>query len=130
MKMNIEMKNYELDHMLGAIRAIAKDNIRLPVKTSYLLSKNRIAIENALKAYSESFNEIVKMYSKDGESKFSVNKDKDPEIYAAVSNAISELQNEVSAVDITPIPISCFEGYDIPYAYVDALVPCIKDGDE
>lgn len=127
--MKIEKTNRELDVMLGAIRAIAADKLSLPAKVGYLLAKNRIALENALKPYKESYEGIVKKYASDGETSFRINKDEDPEKFSEVTKAITEIGNEITSADLTPISIDALDGRDIPFRYIDVLTDILKDGE-
>lgn len=125
--MKLEKTNAELDRMLTAIRSLA--DTPLPAKTGYLLAKLRIAIEDALKAFREATDSIIKKYSDGGET-LQVNKNDDPETYAKVLAELGDINSEVTAVEITLIPIEYFDGHDIPFSVIDALSSCIKDGDD
>lgn len=127
--MKIEKTNRELDVMLGAIRAIAADKLSLPARVGYLLAKNRIALENVLKPYKESYEGIVKKYASDGETSFRINKDEEPEKFSEVTKAIAEIGDEMTSADLTPISIDALDGHDIPFRYIDALTDILKDGE-
>lgn len=127
--MKIQKTNRELDVMLGAIRGIAADKLSLPAKAGYLLAKNRIALEDALKPYKESYECIVKKYASDGETSFRIDRDKDPEKFNEVTKAITEIGEEITSADLTAISIDAFDGHDIPFRYIDVLTDILKDGE-
>lgn len=127
--MKIEKTNRELDVMYGAIKAIATDKLSLPAKVGYQLAKNRIAIEDALKAFREANEEIVKKYAKEGETSLRINRDEDPDTFDAVTKAFAEIAEEKTSVEITPISVDSFDGHDVPFAYIDALTDILKDGE-
>lgn len=127
--MKITKTNRELDNMLVAIKSIAADKLSLPVKVCYLLSKNRIAIEDALKPFREASEDIVKKYAKEGETSFRINKEEDPDTFDEVTKAFMEIREETSTVEVTPISIDALDGHDVPFVYIDSLTDILKDGD-
>ena len=127
--MKIIKTNRDLDGMLGAIKAIASDKLSLPVKVGYQLAKNRIAIEDALKPFSEANEAIVRKYAKEGETSFHINKDEDPKAFDEITKAFKEIGDEKTSVDITPISIDALSGHDVPFVYIDVLADIFKEGD-
>lgn len=116
--MKLEVRNGDLEEILLGLKNAMTNKTSLPVKVSYRIVKNRLAIENALIAFRVTRDEIRGSNS-NGEGKIS-EKD-DPETFDKVRSEISAIAQEKVSVDISKVSISEFGERELPPDLVSNL---------
>lgn len=114
--MTLKLKNGELADYISRLDAVMKDKIQLPVKVSYKIVKNKLAIESAMKAFRIMHDQIINDHS-DGEGQ--IGKD-DPEFNEVVKE-IAVIKNEDTEVELDGISISEFGKKELPLDLISAL---------
>lgn len=114
--MILKVKNGELADYVARLDEVMKDKIPLPVKVSYKIVKNKLAIEDAMKAFRVMHDQIINDHS-DGEGK--VSKD-DPE-FDEVVKEIAVINNEETEVTLDGISVSELGRKELPLDLISAL---------
>lgn len=116
--MKIEKKNGELDEMLNKLKRATEEKTPLPPRVGYIITKNTLAIEQALEAFHKSKDEIIKARSN---GKASISQAENPTAFAEVMNEIAVISNELTELDISTIKLSELGERELPLNLVSAL---------
>lgn len=114
--MILKIKNGELSKYIARLDEVMKDKIQLPVKVSYRIVKNKLAIEDAMKAFRIMHDQIINDHS-NGEGQI----DKDDPEFDEVIKEISIISNEEVEVALDGIPISDFGKKEMPLDLISAF---------
>ena len=114
--MIIHKTNTELEAILGQINSAVEAKVVLPVKVCYKIVKNRLAIEQALVAFREVRNDIIKKYA--DETGRITEQDKN---FDKVTFEVLKVAGEYTDVEICEIDISELGEKELPLNVVSAL---------
>ena len=114
--MVLKIKNGELAEYVSRLDEVMKDKIQLPVKVSYKIVKNKLAIEEAMKAFRIMHDQIINDHS-NGEGQIA----KDNPEFNEVVKEIAVINNEETEVNLDAISISEFGRKDVPLDLISAL---------
>lgn len=104
------VKNGTLVGWLDKLNALSKQDVNVPVKIAYAITKNRQNIETALKPYDEMRQKIVDKYS--GGTGV-IDAKSDPQKFKSATADLNALLNEDTSINIRKVKIEDF--YDIEF---------------
>lgn len=114
--MILKVKNGELENYISRLNEVMKDKTLLPVKVSYKIVKNKLAIEDAMRAFRIMHDQIINDHS-NGEGKILPD---DPE-FEQVVNELAVIKNEDTEIVLDDIAVSDFGKKELPLDLISAL---------
>lgn len=111
-------KNGELEEILVKIKSIMDGEIILPVRVSYKIVKNGLAIEKALTAYRMTKDDIINRYS-NGTGQIS--EKENPDVFKKVLEDITVISNEYTDIEVAMITVDELGDRELPLSAVSAL---------
>lgn len=114
--MTLKVKNGELENYISKLNEAMKDKILLPVKVSYKIVKNKLAIEDAMRAFRIMHDQIIENHS-NGTGQV---RPDDPE-FEQVVKELTIIKNEDTEIALDGIAISDFGKKELPLDLISAL---------
>lgn len=114
--MILKIKNGELADLASRLEETMKDKVQLPVRVSYKIVKNKLAIEEAIKAFRIVHDQIINNHT-NGEGKILPD---DPE-FEEVVKEIAIIKSEDAEVELDGISIAEFGKKELPLDLISAL---------
>jgi len=110
--------NRELKELVEALKDVTAQSVVMPPKIAYKIVKNKLAIEEALKPFNVSHDEIIKKLSG---GKTSVEYKDNPQLFNEIGEAIAAIAAETVTVNISIININDLPDEALPVSVIAAL---------
>ena len=126
--MKKEMTNIEIQNILNEIQEALKldGKIVLPAKLSYKILKCKLALEQAVKAYSVTYDEVINARSN---GKGQINREDDPKLFEEVTKELNSIAIEKNEIDVPTITIAEIGDRELPFDLIQAIEFMIVDED-
>jgi len=112
------MKNKDIVKLYETICKIIDDKeIKIGVKDSYTLIKNKHEIENSYNSIIEMRKNIILEYGEEDDGEVKIPKERMEEL----NSKLNELNNIENEIKLFHISINGLESYNIPMEYIDGL---------
>lgn len=116
--MRVTMTNAEAVHRLNNLCELEHLNNLVPAIVSYRIVQNIRALEAALAPCEEVRERTIRKYANGGTV---INRDTDPEAFAACSRELSEIEQLTISVDVNTFPIDLIAEGRFPISAIFAL---------
>lgn len=122
------MTNYEIQNTLNNIQEALKldSKIVLPAKLSYKILKCKLVLEQAVKAYSVTYDEVINSRS-NGTGQ--INRNDNPELFDEVTKELNSIAIEKNEIDVPTITIGEIGDRELPFDLIQAIEFMIVDED-
>lgn len=120
----MKMNNGEAYLGYLALQEIIRQDVQIPIKGSYAITKNRYNLQQALKPYSECRDKIINEYS-NGTGQIDINES--PEAYKNAYHDIAEIDAKEIEVDVEKVAIKDLGDINITPKMMSALMFMITD---